>query len=488
MNPSTAMAAPAPAPDAEPAATTGARPLVERDLVKAHLIASFIFFFASLFAGVLYALQFSRLYPFPGVELLSPGRVRMVHTNGVAYGFLMNAFIGMLYWVVPRVTGERVLSRGLSWLVFWAWQGIVGAAALGILAGHGQAVEWGETPTWVDPVVLVGGAFLAVNIATPILKVRHKPLYVTLWYFSAMLVWLPLTYAMGNFLPQYFVPGAGGAALTGLYIHDLVGLTITPLGWGMMYYFVPVVLKKPVWSHTLSLVGFWGLAFFYPLNGVHHFLWSPIPMYAQYGAVMSTIAVEIVVFTVIVNFFMTLRGRGDALRTQLPVRWFYSGMVMYFITCLQCAFQTTLTVQKVIHFSDWVVGHAHLVMFGVFTSWLLGVVVYVWPKVVRRPWWSDRLNHWNWWLSTVGVAVMFLDLLVAGVVQGTLWQNLAPWEQSLVASMPFWHLRTIAGITIVAGQMLQAWNMWMTARSPLAAPTATVTSAPVPAAVQPVAG
>jgi cytochrome c oxidase cbb3-type subunit 1 len=451
---------------ATPGAVPTTEPLVDRPVVKAHLIAGFVFFFAALFAGLLYALQLSRLYPFPGVELLSPGRVRMIHTNAVAYGFLMNCFIGMMYWIVPRITGERVLDRRLSWAVFWAWQGIIAATAIGILGGRAQAIEWGETPTFVDPVVMAGGALLAANVATPILRVRKNPLYVTLWYFSAMLVWLPLTYAMGNFIPQYFVPGAGGAAVTGLFIHDLVGLTVTPLGWGMMYYFVPVILKKPVWSHTLSLVGFWGLAFFYPLNGVHHFFWSPIPMYAQYGAVMSTIAVEIVVFTVIVNFFMTLKGRGDALRTELPIRWFYSGMVCYFLTCLQCAFQTTLTVQKVIHFSDWVVGHAHLVMFGVFTSWILGAIVYTWPKVTGRAWWSPTLNAWNWWLSTVGVLVMFLDLMVAGLVQGYLWQNLAPWEQSLVASMPFWHIRTVAGIAIIAGQMLQAYNMWMTARAP----------------------
>ena len=369
-----------------------------------------------------------------------------------------------------------MLSRKLSWFVFWAWQAIVGVAALGILAGKAQGIEWGETPTFIDPVVLVGGAFLAANIATPILKVRHKPLYVSLWYFSAMLVWLPLTYAMGNFIPQYFVPGAGGAAITGLFIHDLVGLTVTPLGWGMMYYLVPVILKKPIWSHTLSLAGFWGLAFFYPLNGVHHFFWSPIPMYAQYGAVMSTIAVEIVVFTVIVNFFMTLRGRGDALRTELTIRWFFSGMAMYFLTCLQCAFQTTLTVQKIIHFTDWVVGHAHLVMFGVFGSWCLGAIVYIWPKVTGRAWWSDRLNYWNWWLSTLGILVMFFDLMTAGLVQGYLWQNLAPWEQSLIASMPFWHIRTIAGMAIISGQLLQAFNMWMTARSP--APESAIAAEP----------
>ena len=127
-------------------------------------------------------------------------------------------------------------------------------------------------------------------------------MYVTLWYFLAAFVWTFLTYAMGNFIPQYFVSGTSAGAVGGLFIHDLVGLFVTPLGWGMMYYFVPILLKKPIWSHGLSLVGFWGLAFFYPLTGIHHFLYTPIPMFLQYGAVISTIAVELVVTTVIINF------------------------------------------------------------------------------------------------------------------------------------------------------------------------------------------
>jgi cytochrome c oxidase cbb3-type subunit 1 len=445
-------------------------PLVDRDMVKLHLVAGIGYFFVGVFAGMFYGLQLDGIYPFSGISLLSPGRVRMLHTNGVAYGFLFNCFIAALHWVVPRLTGRPLLSRLLSRVVFAAWQVIVLATAGGILAGHAQAIEWGETPRWIDPVVLVGGVLLIANVGAPIWQVRGRQLYVTLWYFGAMLVWLPLVYAMGNFVPQYFVPGAGGAAVTGLYIHDLVGLTITPLGWGMMYYFVPTMLKKPVWSHTLSLVGFWGLAFFYPLQGIHHFFFSPIPMYAQYGAVVSTIAIEIVVFTVIVNFFMTLRGRGGELRTSMPMRWFFTGMVAYFLTCLQCSFHTTLTMQRIIHFTDWVVGHAHLVMFGVFGSWCIGMLVLLWPKLVGRPWWSEKLNAWNYWLTTLGVLVMFLDLLVAGVVQGYLWMNLAPWERGLTASAPFWHIRSVAGLMIVSGQLLQAYNMWMTARSSVVAP------------------
>jgi cytochrome c oxidase cbb3-type subunit 1 len=432
----------------------------------AHAAMGFVFFLVAIFAGMFFGLQLTRLYPFPGVELLSPGRLRMVHTNAIAYGFLINEFIAVLYWTVPRLTGHRVLSPKLSRFIFVAWQLIVLATAGGILMGQAQAIEWGETPTWVDHFAVLGVACLVANVATPILKTRGRKVFVSLWYFGAMLVWTPLVYVMGNYLPQYFIPGAGGAAVTGMYIHDLVGLSVTPLGWGMMYYFVPLLLEKPVWSHSLSLLGFWGLAFFYPLTGIHHFYYSPIPMYAQYGAVMSTIAVEVVVFTVIVNFFMTLRGRGNLLRTNMAVRWFFVGMVNYFITCLQCAFHTTLMFQRLIHFSDWVVGHAHLVMFGVFGFWLIGGIVYLWPKLVGREWWSPALNSWNFWCSTIGLALMFIDLTAAGLVQGFLWRDLAPWEDSIIASMPMWHARTVAGTMIAIGQILQAYNMWMTARSP----------------------
>lgn len=471
--------------------TTAEKPLVFPVLVKAHLIAGAVFLTISMLGGFFYSFSFLQAYPFEGIELLSPGRVRMVHTNLIAYGFLFNAFVAMLTWTVPRLTGNPLTSLKLGWVIFAAWQLILVLTLGGILAGHAQGVEWGETPIFVDPLVVLGAILLFVQFFPSIARAKTRGLYVSLWYFSAGLVWVALTYLMGNYLPQFFLPGASGAAVTGLFIHDLVGLFVTPMGWGMMYYFVPIILKKPIFSHGLSLIGFWGLAFFYPLNGVHHFLYSPIPMYAQYGAVISTIAVEVVVTTVIVNFFMTLRGRGDALRTSLPIRWFFTGMVLYFVTCLQCAYQTTLSAQKIIHFSDWVVGHAHLVMYGVFSFWINGMIVYLWPKLCQREWFSSRLNSWAYWLTTIGLVVMFIDLMAAGLVQGTLWKGLSPWEDSLVYSVPFWWVRTIAGTMMLVGQLALFLNMAWTWRGgkplppaetpPASTPRPDAAPAPVPA-------
>ena len=441
-----------------------ARPLSDKPMVKWHIVSGATWLGIALVAGLFYSLQLLQYWPLPRIEVLSPGRIRMIHTNLIAFGFLTNAFLAMLYWTVPRLTGQRVASNKLGWLILGAWNAIILATFVGLHLGEAQAVEWGETPVWVDPLVVVGAVLVWIQFYTPIVKTREKALYVSLWYFTAGFIWLGLTYIMGNFFPEYLVAGTAAGPLLGLYIHDLVGLWVTPMGWGMMYFFVPIILRKPIWSHALSLVGFWGLAFFYPLQGVHHFLGSPIPMFAQYSAVISTIAIEIVVATVVINFFMTWKGTESSLKRSIPIRWFWVGTLCYAITCLQCAFQVTLTFQQVIHFTDWVVAHAHLVMFGVFSFWIFGMIEHLWPKLTGNEWWSQGLRRWNFWLTTIGLGTMFITLTGGGLVEGFMSMNLVPRETILTSLRPFWVVRTLTGLSIIAGFSCLIANMWMTAR------------------------
>ena len=468
------------------------KPIINLGLVRFHIAVGFAFLVVSMTAGLLYSLQLNNLYPAPGIEFLSPGRIRMIHTNGVAYGFIMNVFLGALYWVVPRLTKRKVLSDRLGWLIFWVYLFTVLWAVVGILSGYAQAVEWGETPSafaangsWlfpVDELVMVGLILIAIQFLTPIFQHGSKePMYVSLWYFSVAFIWVILTYAMGNYLPEW-IPGAGGATYVGLFIHDLVGLLVTPLGWGMMYYFVPSLLKKPIWSHAVSLLGFWGLAFFYPLQGVHHFIYSTIPMFAQFGAVVSTVAIEIMVVTVFINFFMTLRGREIAPVTSIPIRFFYTGMVFYVITCIQCAVHVQFWAQEFVHFTDWVVGHAHLIMFGTFGFWLMGITTDLWPRVLGKSrWWSPTLHEATFWMCTIGLASMFTALTSAGLVEGFLWKSLAPWEVSLQSVKQIWLFRTATGTLMLVGVLIFVFNMYMTAVMPEVETTSAVRVEPVAA-------
>ncbi len=438
--------------------------LVSYPLVKWHIIAALGWLSVALTMGLLYALVLVGWDGLPDIEVLSRGRLRMMHTNMVAFGFLTNAFLAMLNWVVPRLTGRKVLNVYLGVVILVVWN-LIMLMVLGLLAhGHAQGVEWGETPVITDWLIVLGAILVSVQFYPPIIRSREKSMYVTLWYFSAAFVWLALTYIMGNMMTS-LLPGNESGPLLGLYIHDLVGLWVTPMGWGMMYFFVPVILKRPIWSHSLSLVGFWGLAFFYPLQGVHHFLGSPIPMFAQYSAVVSTIAIEIVVTSVVINFFMTWMGDPGSIKRSMAIRWFWVGAFNYFLTCTQCAFQVTLSFQQFIHFTDWVVAHAHLVMFGVFSFWIFGMIHHLWPKLTGKEWWSNKVAIWQFWLTLLGLEGMFLTLTGGGLIEGFMSMKMAHRADILDSMWPFWVARIVLGSMIIIGFLLLVFNMYMTAKA-----------------------
>ena len=123
------------------------------------------------------------------------------------------------------------------------------------------------------------------------------------------LVFTLLAYPMGNVVPE-MTGGATSAAFSGLWIHDAVGLFVTPLALAILYYVIPAASGRPIYSHFLSMLGFWGLFFFYPLNGTHHYVFSVIPMAAQLGAIAASALLGVIVVIVVTNLLLSLRGSG----------------------------------------------------------------------------------------------------------------------------------------------------------------------------------
>src|SRR3546814_2838908 len=56
-------------------------------------------------------------------------------------------------------------------------------------------------------------------------------------------------------------------------------------------------VHNPIYSHKLSLVGFWSLALFYPFAGIHHYLYSPIADWAETLAIITSMLLIVPVWT-----------------------------------------------------------------------------------------------------------------------------------------------------------------------------------------------
>ncbi len=417
--------------------------------MHAHGLASLVTLLVSATFGIIVSLQL--LMPDLGQDVawLGWGRLRYAHTQGIMLGWLGNAFLAFLYHGVPLLTGQPVTSRRLGLWLFGLWNfAVMLPGWILVLSGVSQPLEWAEFPLVVDVFVMVGMVMAAVQFLPSFFTRGLESLYVSSWYILGGLVFTMLAYPMGNIVPE-LIPGASGAAFSGLWIHDAIGLFVTPLALAVIYFVIPASTGRPIYSHFLSMLGFWLLFFLYPLNGTHHYVFSVIPMAAQIGAITASTLLGVDVIIVITNLFLSLRGAGYVARDP-ALRFVATGTLFYFIVSMQGAAQAQMAVNQAVHFTDWVIGHSHLAMLGFATFSAAGGLVHVWQRI---PWarYNARAIEWSYWLLVVGLVVMVSDLTIAGLVQGQLWTSGAPWIESVKATRPYWIVRSLSAIPLAAG-------------------------------------
>lgn len=434
----------------KPASSNSEVPQVEFGLIKAHTIAAIVTLLISVSFGVYVSLKlhmpdFASASPF-----LTWGRLRYNHTQGIFFGWLGNAFLMFLYYAVPMLAMRPVLSRKLGWALFILWNfAVVLPGWFLVLVGVSQPLEWGEFPLIVDAFVVLAFIACVAQFCVPLLKTKLSSLYVSGWYILGALIFTLFAYPIGNIVPQ-LLPGAQGAAFSGLWIHDAIGLYVTPLAVSMAFFVVPLVTKKPIYSHFLSMLGFWLLFFVYPLNGTHHYVFSAIPMDAQKGAIVASVYLGMDVILVVTNLLMSMRGCGKLLKDDLSLRFVWMGTILYFIVSMQGSIQALMPFNRLVHFSDWVIGHSHLAMLGFATFTAIGGMSYVWQQIPNARFNKKALNH-AFWLLLVGMVSMVALLTLAGLMEANIWQAPLPWIESVRAVKKYWMMRTFTAIFIFGG-------------------------------------
>jgi cbb3-type cytochrome c oxidase subunit I len=433
--------------------SAGELPSVEYGLIRAHVFASLVTLVISVLFGILVATKFTFPEFLGGHGWFTWGRLRYNHTQGIFFGWLGNAFLAFFYYAVPRLANRPVLSRKLGWFLFWIWNfAVVLPGWVLVAAGFSQPLEWAEFPLVVAAFVVLAFILMAFEFVLPFLKARLSDLYVSGWYIIGGIIFTMLAYPVGNLVP-WFVPGARGAAFSGLWIHDAVGLYVTPFAVAIAYYVIPATTRRPISSHFLSMVGFWLLFFVYPLNGTHHYVYSAIPMAAQKGAIVASAYQGMDVILVVTNLLLSLSGSSGTASKDVPLRFVWFGVVSYLVVSLQGSVQAFMPVNRFIHFTDFVIGHSHLAMIGFASFIALGGIAHLWQRIPGTRY-NERMMNWSFWLLAVGMTLMVTDLTIAGLVEAQVWQSSAPWIDSVRAVGSYWLVRTLSGLPILAGFVL----------------------------------
>jgi cytochrome c oxidase cbb3-type subunit 1 len=391
---------------------------------KTAILASCFYFGAALTMGLLTALKF--VVPTVGdIEYLSMPRVRMLHTNINLYGWLLQANIGLLFWILPRILHTKLFSEKLGVLTGIVYNIALLGGFASIVLGHVKNVEYGEIPPPFDYMIALSWVLFAINVFGTVATRKVKYLYVTVWYTLGAVIWTTFVYITGNMITQLpMVTGINQANLSWFFVHNAVGLIFTPMGVAIAYYLIPKQLDTPIYSHKLSMIGFWVISFVYVWTGAHHMINGPVSYWLQTVAIIFSFSLIIPVMAVITNFFGTFATAPRANRMKGPIpKLLMMGTVYYILTCLQGPFQAIRSVNVITSKTDWVVGHAHMALFGAFSYYAMAGVYYVAPRLAGRKLYSEKLGDLQFWVMTLASIPFFAVLWIGGVIQGYAWLN-----------------------------------------------------------------
>ena len=208
---------------------------------------------------------------------------------------------------------------------------------------------------------------------------------------------------------------------TGIYGHNVLGLWFTTLGIGAWYYFIPKLIKRPLYSHLLSIIGFFTIAFFYTGVGGHHLLQAPIPEWLKTIAVTMTVLMMVPVLAFLVNIGLTMRGSWHKLVGNTPLQFIFAGFVMYILVSIQGTLQGLRSTNAYLHFSQWPVSHSHLALLGGFGFLAVGAMFFLVPRILKTRLYSLNLMRWSWWLAFIGFLSFFASMVVTGLQQNANW-------------------------------------------------------------------
>ncbi len=449
--------------------------------VRFATIAAIIWGIAGFIIGDILAWQLA----FPALNLDLPwtsfGRLRPLHTSAVIFAFGGNVLLATSFYVVQRTCHARLAGRWSPWFVVFGYNIFIVIAGTGYLLGVTQSKEYAE-PEWYADLFLtiVWVTYLLVFLAT--LARRKEPhIYVANWFFLAFIVTVAMLHVVNNLaLPvsllgshSYIVyAGVQDAMTQWWYGHNAVGFFLTAGFLGIMYYFIPKRVERPVYSYRLSIVHFWTLIFLYIWAGPHHLHYTALPDWAQTLGMTFSIMLWMPSWGGMINGLMTLSGAWDRLRTDAVVRLLVVSVAFYGMSTFEGPMMSIKAVNSLSHYTDWTIGHVHSGALGWVAMVSFGAIYCLVPWLWKRPGlYSMRLVEWHFWISTIGILLYISAMWVSGITQGLMWRaydRLGFLQYSFIetveAMKPYYVIRAVGGLLFIVGSLIMAWNVWQTIR------------------------
>ena len=453
----------------------------EVDIIKLFSIMAVVYGIIGMAVGVFIASQLAWPALNFGIPWLTFSRLRPLHTNAVIFAFGGCALFATSYYIVQRTCKTRLFAPYLAWFTFWGWNLVIVGAIITLPLGLTSTKEYAELEWPIDILIAVVWVSYAIVFFGTLLKRKTSHIYVANWFFAAFILTIALLHIVNSMaIPVSFwksyslFGGATDAMVQWWYGHNAVGFYLTAAFLGMMYYFVPVQIGRPIYSYRLSIIHFWALIASYMWAGGHHLHYSALPDWAQSLGMVFSIILFAPSWGGMINGVLTLSGSWDKLRTDPIIRFLIVALSFYAMSTFEGPMMSIKTVNALSHNTDWTVGHVHSGALGWVGMITVGSLYVLIPRLWnKQKMYSTDLITAHFWLATAGTIFYIVSLWIAGIGQGMMWRATNPdgtLVYSFVDTVVFSHYpyigRAFGGFLYVSGMVVMAYNVYKTITMP----------------------
>lgn len=452
----------------------------DNKIVVYFMLATLVWAGAAFLFGLLAAIQLAWWPANMNLEWLTFGRIRPLHTNAAIFAFAGNAIFAGIYHSTQRLLKTRMFSDLLGKIHFWGWQAIILSAAITLPLGFSQSKEYAELEWPIDIGITLIWVVFALNFFGTLAKRREKHIYVAIWFYIATILTVAVLHIINSleipvsFLQSYPVfAGVQDALVQWWYGHNAVAFFLTTPFLGLMYYYIPKVVNKPIYSYRLSIVHFWSLVFIYIWAGPHHLLYTALPDWAQTLGMVFSLMLWAPSWGGMINGLLTLRGSWHLLRTEPIVKFLVTAVTFYGMSTFEGPLLSIKSVSLLAHYTDWVIGHVHAGALGWNGFLSFGMIYYMIPKIWGQKMYSKSMMNYHFWLGLAGILLYYISMLASGITQGLMWKAVdgtgylvyPDFVETVIKIVPLYWVRALGGLLYIAGYVIAVYNITKTIKA-----------------------
>lgn len=446
----------------------------DNKIVRNFAIATIVWGIIGMTVGLLVALQLFKPAMNMGSQYTTFGRIRPLHTNAVIFAFVGNAIFMGVYYSLQRLLKARMFSDILSKVHFWGWQAIIVSAVITLPLGLTTSHEYAELEWPIDIAITLIWVVFGINMFGTIIKRREQHMYVAIWFYIATFVTVAVLHIVNSFeLPisafksYYLYAGVQDALVQWWYGHNAVAFFLTTPYLGMMYYFLPKMASRPVYSYKLSILHFWSLIFIYIWAGPHHLLYTSLPSWAQSLGVAFSVMLIAPSWGGMINGLLTLRGAWDKVREDPTLKFMVVGLTAYGMATFEGPMLALKQINAIAHYTDWIVAHVHVGALGWNGFLTFAILYWLIPRIYRTELYSKKLAGFHFWIGTLGIIFYAVPMYFSGFTQGMMWKGFTEegmlrypnFLETVIQIIPMYMLRSAGGVLYLTGVLVMTYNL-----------------------------